>query len=136
MSSPRIDTAELIFETYRSSGPGGQNVNKVATAVRLRFDIRNSRSLTAEEKERLIGLAGKRASREGVLRIEAQRYRTQDSNRRDAQRRFERLIEAARRRPRPRTRTEPSRAEKRKRLEAKRRQSEKKRRRRSADRDD
>lgn len=136
MSSPRIDPAELIFESYRSSGPGGQNVNKVATAVRLRFDIRSSCSLTPEEKERLIGLAGKRASRDGVLRIEAQRYRTQESNRRDAERRFERLIEAARRSPRPRKPTEPSQAEKRRRLEAKRRQAEKKRQRRSVDRDE
>jgi ribosome-associated protein len=136
MSAARIDPAELSFETFRSSGPGGQNVNKVATAVRLRFDVHNSRSLTAEEKDRLIRLAGKRASRDGVLRIEAQRYRTQESNRRDAERRFERLVEAARRPPRLRKPTRLSPAAKRKRLEEKRRRATTKRLRRPVNRDE
>lgn len=136
MSAARIDPAELTFETYRSSGPGGQNVNKVATAVRLRFDVHNSRSLTAPEKERLLRLAGKRASKDGVLRIEAQRYRTQESNRRDAERRFERLIEAARRPPRARRPTRISAAERRRRLEAKRRRGQVKRLRKPVDRDE
>jgi len=122
-----IDRGEISFEAFRASGPGGQNVNKVSTAIRLRFDVASSPSLSEPVKERLRRLAGSRVSKDGVLRIEAQRYRSQESNRRDAEQRFVRLIEAARRPPRLRTPTKPTAAARRRRLEAKRRRGATKR---------
>ncbi|HVO76792.1 MAG TPA: alternative ribosome rescue aminoacyl-tRNA hydrolase ArfB [Candidatus Bathyarchaeia archaeon] len=89
-----IDDSEIVFEFLRSSGPGGQNVNKVATAVRLRFDVRRSSSLPIEVRERLIRLAGKRVGEDGILAIVARRHRTQEANRRDA---VERLVGLVRR---------------------------------------
>jgi len=133
MRRHRIDPAEVSYEAFRASGPGGQNVNKVATAVRLRFDVRASRSLPEAVKARLLRLAGSRASRDGVLRIEARRHRTQEGNLRDAKERLQNLIEAAWQPPKARRPTRPSGVAKRRRLEAKRRRSQAKDRRRRVD---
>ena len=115
----RIDERELQFEYIRASGPGGQNVNKVATAVQLRFDITNSPSLASDLKGRLIQLSGNRVNADGVLLIEAKRFRTQDRNREDAILRFTELLKKASIAPRKRTKTKPTRASKEKRLKAK-----------------
>lgn len=125
-----IDERELQLEFVRASGPGGQKVNKVATAVQLRFDVINSPSLPEDVRERLIRLAGKRMTEDGVLVIEARRYRTQDRNRKDAIDRLISLVEKAAVRPKPRRKTKPTLASKVRRLESKRRRSETKRRRR------
>lgn len=117
----KIDENEIQYDYVRSSGPGGQNVNKVATSVQLRFDIRNSPSLEAEVKERLIKLAGSRVTEDGVLIIEAKRYRTQDQNRYDATRRLILLIQQALEKPKKRHPTHPSSAAREKRLQEKRR---------------
>jgi ribosome-associated protein len=104
----QIDESELQFDFIRASGPGGQNVNKVATAVQLRFDVRNSPSLPPDIKERLIKIAGSRATEDGVLIIEARRYRTQEQNRLDALRRLEVMVEKAAVAPTARRPTRPS----------------------------
>ena len=83
-----LDDNELEFDYVRASGPGGQNVNKVSTAVKLRFDVEHSPSLPEDIRHRLIRLAGKRVSEQGVLTIDARRFRTQDRNRQDAVDRF------------------------------------------------
>ena len=113
-----IDERELQLDFVRASGPGGQNVNKVATAVQLRFDVTHS-SLPEEAKRRLIHLAGKRMSSEGVLLIEAKRFRTQEQNREDALQRFIELVRKALVPPKPRKRTKPTALSKAKRLKAK-----------------
>src|SRR5215467_3323263 len=116
-----IDDSEIEESFIRSSGPGGQNVNKLATAVQLRFDVRHSPSLSHEVRARLERLAGRRLTRDGVLVITAQRHRTQERNRADGLERLIELIRAATERPRPRRPTRPTFASKVRRLEGKRR---------------
>ena len=115
-----LDETELHETFIRASGPGGQNVNKVATAVQLRFDVRHSPSLSDDVRARLIRIAGKRVNTEGVLLIEASRFRAQEQNRADARARLIALIRQAAILPKARRKTKPSRAAKEWRLAGKR----------------
>ena len=122
-----IDESEIQEYFVRASGPGGQNVNKVATTVQLRFDVANSRSLSEEVRTRLISLAGNRITEDGILIIDAQRFRTQSRNREDAIARLVELIRNAAQRPKIRRKTRPTLTSKIRRLESKRRTAESKR---------
>ncbi|MDZ7263622.1 MAG: alternative ribosome rescue aminoacyl-tRNA hydrolase ArfB [candidate division KSB1 bacterium] len=119
-----ISENEIQEEFVRASGPGGQNVNKVATAVQLRFDVRHSPSLTDEVRERLLKLAGSRMNENGELIISARRFRSQLKNREDALQRLIELIRKAAHQPKPRRKKKPSLYSKWQRLESKRRRSE------------
>ena len=118
-----IDEQELEERFVRASGPGGQNVNKLSTAVQLRFDARRSPSLPDDMRARLERLAGKRLTREGVIVIIAQRHRTQERNRQDALDRLTELLRAAAVRPVPRRPTRPTKGSRERRLETKKRRS-------------
>ena len=119
-----IDDREIHQEFIRSSGPGGQNVNKVATAVKLRFDVGNSPSLPDDVRNRLVRLAGRRMTDDGILIIDARRFRTQERNRKDAIDRLVELIRKAAEKPKPRRKTRPTLASRRRRLDIKRRRSQ------------
>jgi ribosome-associated protein len=118
-----IDERELEERFIRASGPGGQNVNKLSTAVQLRFDVRRSPSLPDGVRGRLERLAGKRLTRDGVLVISAQRHRTQERNRADALDRLIELVEQAAVAPVPRRKTKPTKGSRERRLESKKRRS-------------
>jgi ribosome-associated protein len=127
-----IIESELQFDFIRASGPGGQNVNKVSSAVQLRFDVVNSPSLPEEVRQRLTQIAANRLNKDGVLILEASRFRSQEQNRQEAIQRLVELVRRAAHKPRPRKKTRPSATSIERRLEKKRRRSEKKKLRRRA----
>ena len=114
-----IDESEIEEQFVLASGPGGQNVNKVATAVQIRFDVGNSPSLNYEIRTRLAQIAGRRLSKDGILVITAKRFRTQERNRVDGRERLIELLKRAATPPKLRKKTRPSKAAKRRRLDEK-----------------
>jgi ribosome-associated protein len=122
-STIAIDDGELEERFIRASGPGGQNVNKLSSAVQLRFDVRGSPNLPDDVRARLERLAGRRLTRAGVLVIDAQRHRTQERNRQDARERLVELIARAAVAPTPRRATKPSAGARERRLESKKRRA-------------
>ena len=125
-SAVSINEDEIQIDFVRASGPGGQNVNKVSTAAQLRFDIRGTASLAPDVKERLMRMAGSRVTEDGILIIEAKRYRTQEQNRADAIQRLVTLVQKALEKPKTRHKTRPTLASRQKRLQAKRQHGQKK----------
>jgi len=119
----RLADDELSFSFVRASGPGGQNVNKVSTAVQLRFDAANSPNLPDAVRARALRLAGRRATNEGVIVLDARRHRTQERNRQDAIDRLVALLQRAAELPKTRTSTKPTRASRLKRVDDKRRRA-------------
>ncbi len=122
-----IDEDEIEETFVRASGPGGQNVNKLSTAVQLRFDLRHSPQLPDDVRARAARLAGRRLTKEGVIVLIAQRHRTQERNRADALERLVALLQEAAVRPTPRRATRPTRASKERRIDSKKRRSDVKR---------
>jgi ribosome-associated protein len=118
-----IAEQEIRFDFVRASGPGGQNVNKVSSAVQLRFDVNGNTSLPPDVKDRLRKLAGKKLSTDGILIIQASRFKRQEKNRQDAVERLVGLIRQATVKPKKRVKTRPSRRAKQRRLESKRQRS-------------
>jgi ribosome-associated protein len=125
--SIQLDESELQFTFIRAAGPGGQNVNKVATSAQLRFDVARSQSLPEDVKQRLVRLGGSRMTDDGVLNIEARRYRTQEQNRTDAIERLITLIQKSSRAPEPRHATRPTHASQVRRVEGKKKRGDVKR---------
>ena len=119
-----IDDNEIQFRFVRASGPGGQNVNKVSTAVQVRFDVGNSSSLPVDVRMRLIRLAGNRINQAGILIIEARRFRTQEQNREEAVARLVGLVRGAAEKPKTRKKTKPTRASQERRIAGKKRRGE------------